>query len=360
MMTRPAGLNPHRLARLMQQAIARCQLDLSGAVVLTEAASGAYVVTPVLAAMAGAKKVFAVTRSTRYGSFEEILGNTLELARMAGAARALEIIPQKSPPVIAQADIVTNSGHLRPLDGGTVAAMKATAVIPLMYESWEFRSDDVDIAACQQRGIAVAGTNERHAAVDVFSYLGVMAVKLLLDAGIAVCGSRIVLLCDNPFAPFIKRGLAGAGAEVKHFARLAEAETNRCDALMVAVTPRSGVLFSEQEAAMIAARWKGAVVAQFWGDINRDAMRRAGVEVCPAEAPARGHMGILPSAVGPEPVVRLQSGGLKVGEILWRARRAGLDCGAAIRKCVESGFGQALEANSNRLGAAAPVVNNEI
>ncbi len=29
-------------------------------------------------------------------------------------------------------------------------------------------------------------------------------------------------------------------------------------------------------------------------------------------------MGVLPSAVGPEPIVRLQSGGLKVGEVLAR------------------------------------------
>jgi hypothetical protein len=30
-------------------------------------------------------------------------------------------------------------------------------------------------------------------------------------------------------------------------------------------------------------------------------------------------MGILPSAVGPEPIVRLQVGGLKVGEVLLKA-----------------------------------------
>jgi hypothetical protein len=51
------GLNPARLAALMSEAVARCRLDLQGAVVLTEAASGPYVVTPVLAAVAGATKV---------------------------------------------------------------------------------------------------------------------------------------------------------------------------------------------------------------------------------------------------------------------------------------------------------------
>ena len=38
-----------------------------------------------------------------------------------------------------------------------------------------------------------------------------------------------------------------------------------------------------------------------------------------------GHMGVLPSAVGPEAIVRLQTGGLKVGEVL----ASGLDNASA-------------------------------
>ena len=51
----------------------------------------------------------------------------------------------------------------------------------------------------------------------------------------------------------------------------------------------------------------------------------AGVPVWPASAPRAGHMGILPSAVGPEPIVRLQTGGLKAGQVLAR----GLDAATA-------------------------------
>ena len=36
----------------------------------------------------------------------------------------------------------------------------------------------------------------------------------------------------------------------------------------------------------------------------------------PEKAPKPGHMGILPSALGPEPIIRLQVGGLKVGQLL--------------------------------------------
>jgi dTDP-4-amino-4,6-dideoxygalactose transaminase len=72
-------LNPRRLTHLMQQAVKRCRLDLSWAVVLTEGATGAYV-TPVLGALAGAEHVVALTHSIRHSSVEEVMKQPLDLA----------------------------------------------------------------------------------------------------------------------------------------------------------------------------------------------------------------------------------------------------------------------------------------
>jgi hypothetical protein len=80
------GLGTDRLVRLMRRAVEECRLDLSGAVVLTEAATGPYVVTPVLAALAGAADVVALTRDTRYGTAAEVTRQTLALAAAAGVA----------------------------------------------------------------------------------------------------------------------------------------------------------------------------------------------------------------------------------------------------------------------------------
>src|SRR5262245_24685436 len=129
------GLNPKRLVGLMHSAIERCRLDLSGAVALTEAASGAYAVTPVLAAMAGADRVFAISRTTKYGAFEEISANTQQLAKLAGVASRLEIIAQKTREVVSQSDVITNSGHVRPINAEMISWMKPGVVIPLMYEA---------------------------------------------------------------------------------------------------------------------------------------------------------------------------------------------------------------------------------
>jgi len=315
------GFHPLRLARLVDEAIERCSLDLKGAVVLTEAATASYVVTPVIAARAGAARVYAMTRTTRFGSFDQVAAETLELSQLLGLDGRIELVGERRRSIVEQADIVTNSGHVRPIDAEMIEWMKPTAVIPLMYEAWEFRPDDLDLAACRRKGILTAGTNERHPAIDVFSFLGVMAIRLLNDAGVAVYKSSVLLVCDNGFGPFIRRGLEQAGASVDSVADIAEAKTTAAhDAILVAATPRPGPVLSAQDLTQIAAAWPGAVVAQYFGDLDRTLLSSLNVGVWPLREPPRGHMGILPAEIGPEPTVRLQSGGLKVGEVLWRYR----------------------------------------
>ncbi|KJH73159.1 hypothetical protein [Aliterella atlantica] len=319
MSDRRPGLNSYRLVTLMRQAIERCDLQLHNTTVLTEAATGAYAVTPVIAAMAGAKKVIALTQNSRYGTIEDVIVQTQQLAQIAGVEGQIEFATSKTANLVAQADIITNSGHVRPLDAETIAQMQPTAAIGLMYEAWEFRTEDLDLAACQQRGIAVAGVNERHPSVDVFSFLGIMAVKLLLNAGISVYTSKILLLCDNPFSLFIERGLVNAGADVNTVTTLAAAPTDKqFDAIVVALQPQNKPVLSAQDAQAIAKYWQGAVVAQYWGDIERSALASYHIPVCPEIEPKPGHMGILPSAVGAEPIIRLQTGGLKAAEVIWR------------------------------------------
>jgi hypothetical protein len=315
--TRP-GLDPPRLIRLMAAAIDRCNLDLSGLTVLTEAASGAYVVTPVLAAMAGAD-VYALAAGTAYSSAETIQSLTVELARSGMVQDRVELLCRKDERVVGEADIVTNSGQVRPIDAAMVAQMKPSAAVSLMYETWEFRATDVDLEACRTRGIAVAGTNERHPDVDVFSFLGEMALLELHDAGIAVRGSHILLLCDNDFAPFIVHALENLGAEITQMRQLSGAGISpSTDAVIVAMQPRARPVVTAADAKLLSQKAPGAVLVQYWGDVDRAALLAAGVPVWPPADPRVGHMAILPSAVGPEPIVRLQAGGLKVGQLLAR------------------------------------------
>jgi hypothetical protein len=347
METAQPSRSPQHLIACMRDAVRRCELDLSGMTVLTEAASDAYAVTPVLAALAGAKHVFALARDSRFGTIDEVARAIITLARTANVSDRIEIVTEKGRGIVAGADIITNSGHLRPIDREMAGWMKPTAVIPLMYEAWELREADLDLAACRRKWIAVAGTNERHPAVDVFSFLGSIAERLLLDAGIALGGRRIVLWCDNPFHAFLEEHFIKSGALVESVETLDVIRAGHVpDAILAAMTPRARPVLGTREAKIIANRYPGVLVAQFWGDMDRAALARCGVRCWPVESPPPGHQGIMLSSIGPEPVVRLQAGGLKVGEVMARIRMSEsggeASCNRAVTAAVASGFGQAL------------------
>lgn len=315
------GFSLARLRTLMTRAVAATELDLSGLTVLTEAATGAYAVTAVIAAMAGAAHVYALTKPTRHGTVADVRLQTLDLAAMLGVADRIEIVEEISLGVLQNVDIVTNSGHLRPLTAALIDQLRSDAVIALMFEAWEFRREDLDIEACARRKIPVVGVNERHPAVDVFSFLGPLSVKQLHDCGLAVYGSRIALLCDNDFLEPLRAGLAGAGASVETFNSVAAVHSDAWDAILVALQPAATLRIGVAEAAHLAAcAPTGAVVVQFWGDMDRAALTRNGLALWPAQPVGLGHMGILLSEIGPEPIVRLQTGGLRAAE--W-VRRGG-------------------------------------
>jgi len=165
----------------------------------------------------------------------------------------------------------------------------------------------------------VVGVNERHPAVDVFSFLGPLCVRQLHDCGLAVYGNRIALLCDNDFAQSIIRGIHGLGATVQTFASVAALSNNDWDAVVVALRPTSEPRVGEAEARHISlATPIGVPLLQFWGDVDRTSLLAHGLSVWPPREPGPGHMGALLSDIGPEPIVRLQTGGLRAAEWIIR------------------------------------------
>lgn len=302
----------------MRHTIGATGLNLSDAVVLTEAASGAYGVTPVIAALANARQVYAFTRNTRHGTVADVTEWTMALASAAGVAGRISVIETISPEILGSVDIITNSGHLRPITATMIEQLPSRAVIALMFEAWEFRHGDIDVAACQNRRIPIVGVNENHPAVDVFSYLGPLCVRLLQDAGLPVYRNHIALLCDNGFAAPMLRGLVGAGASASVFSTVESLSEGSWDAIVVALQPTSTLSVNAKQAGHLArVAPPGALLAQFWGDVDRDAVASVGMEIWPPAQPKAGHMAILLSAIGPDPIVRLQTGGLRAAEFVF-------------------------------------------
>lgn len=303
----------------IRRRIAALQLDLTGLTVLTEAATGAYAVTAVIAAMAGAAQVHAVARDTkRHGRFEDAAKATIGLAAHAGVAERINVTGSATSDILQECDIVTNSGHLRPIGRSMIDRLPDRAVIGLMYEGWEFRGADIDLSVCRERGIRIAAVNERHPDVGVFAFLGPLCVRLLADAGLNPPGRRIALLCDNPFAPFLRAGLLQAGASVTLSDSVSSLPAASWDAIVVALDPARTPVLGESDMARLATVAPGTCIAQFWGDVDRASAARRGIQVWPRIEPAPGHMGILLNRLGPEPIIRLQAGGLRAAEYVFR------------------------------------------
>jgi len=324
----------------MQVAVRELALDLRGRTVLTEAATGPYVVTPILAALAGAR-VYAFAKDSNHGTAEAAIAQTRHLLHLTDPpVHDITFLRTLTPEVIAAADVITNSGHLRPLNEERLRHAKASVVIPLMYEAWEWRADDLDLAFAKSRDIRVGATNERHPQIDVFGYLGDMAVKQIFEAGTCPYRNRFLLLTNNDFGPYIARVLgrlcAGLGVVapqtqrtmydglqgvdwIDGFPRLNVPMRYRdAEALILAAYPFDRPWIGQESnisAEDLASQLDHPFVLRYAGDIDTESLDALGLAYFPPHV-ARGHMGVLPSAVGMDPVIRLQAGGLKAAEAM--------------------------------------------
>lgn len=322
----------------LRKRVRALELDLSGSVVLTEAATGAYAVTAVIAALAGAK-VYAYARNTRYGTVQDAFAATEQLLdQWQGPSPNIVFVDELSPRIIGEADIITNSGHLRPLDEHLLQYARKSVVIPLMYEAWEWRETDMDLTYIRKRGLRVVATNERHPDVNVFNFLGDMALRQIMDAGLCLYDNRFVLLCNNDFGPFISKVLARVCAGVGVIDRRENKDRYALDNVeWLADFPQvkipehyadaAAVIFTAYpfdrcwigdngqpvSARQLKEELSDPLVLRYAGDLDCAALSAMGIRYFPAQV-CSGHMGVLPSALGYEPVIRLQAGGLKSAE----------------------------------------------
>ena len=325
--------------RLIRRSIERHRLDLHGLRVLTEAGVGYRRVTPAIAALAGAAEVHAVARDSAQSSRREAEQQTQYLAQLAGIEDRVHVLPTRLQAPLAEVDIVTDLPGVRPIDEAIVRNIAGTAAVTLMRGVAHWRTVDVDVATCRRGAIAVAGVDED--GIDLFRYLAMEAVWGLLQLGVEVVGATVLVAGDGPAYAKVVRGLAQAGARVLVAApegagrvslyggekvgdglgdaaargRLAEA-----DALILCpsqpdirtVGPGGWI-----DAAALAATAPHLAVIGLAGELDRRGLTGAGLRSWPGAGAAALH------DLLPQPLIELHTAGLKVAEVMTRARRRG-------------------------------------
>lgn len=74
----PTDFDRARMRKVVKKAIKKFNLDLKGLTVFTEAATGNYLYTSIISALAGSDRVFAVTGDSKYGKKDEVAEQTLQ------------------------------------------------------------------------------------------------------------------------------------------------------------------------------------------------------------------------------------------------------------------------------------------
>jgi hypothetical protein len=198
----------------MREAVENLHLNLTSYTILTEVGSGPYLYTPIIAALANSKKVFAWTRDSTFGNGDQIVQQCNSLLEQLGLKSKVHFeINNRPSEHIQNADLITNSGFVRPLDSQFLEHVKASAVIPLMFEAWEFRESDIDIEYCKTNNIKVAGTNEHHPSINVFGFLGPLALKLAFNSKMEILRNSILIWSDDDFGKVAYEAFKSAGAD---------------------------------------------------------------------------------------------------------------------------------------------------
>lgn len=318
----------NRCKKIIEEAITLLQLNLKGLTILTEVASGLFVFTPVIAALAGSKKVLAVVNDSAYGSADNIIEDCLKIADRYGINKSIFSFAKNSVPkeFLESADIITNSGHLRPLDEEKLSLLKKNAVIPIMYEKWELRESDINIPFCEKKGIKTGGTWENHPSLKIFDYCTHLMLKLIFEAGYEINGNKIIVFSSDHYGVLLQKACLSLGAssviitsdsekvmaDIDNTDFIFFCDYNNCTKLIV---DSSQSAFNLHE---IYRRNNSVGIIHLTGNIDNEFVKRGGLSIYPDKKGESQRMTHTLAYLGPRPILMLQAAGLKVGEELYQ------------------------------------------
>jgi hypothetical protein len=361
-------LEEGRAIELAKFYVKKLNLDLTGLTVATECASKAYGLTAVMAALAGAK-VFAVGKDSSYGKFSDNKLKTLSILEQLDLADKVTFFQDSIPAeALSSTNIMTNSGCIRPITKDKIEALSAKAVICLMWETWELRDGEIDLEVCQEREIPVIGTNESFHLSNMFTYPGMLCFKILFEMGLEVGNNEFVLLGGGLTGRLIAETLEANGIDFDWYHNDENLKAkrkgsyddlaliidrDRLDAVICAehvyhevlVGPEQSLNFSQIKAQFPYAGW-----AHICGNIDTDALKSSGMKYHPEKIMPPGYQSYETINLGWEPVLMLNSAGLKVGELAARKRLENGTIEDAIEATLEYGIGQDFEGGFRNYG----------
>lgn len=317
-------------------AVRNFNLNLSGLQVLTEAATGNYAVTPVIAAIGGAD-VIAFSKDSKYGSYDEAKSQTVTLAKKCGVIEKIRIVDSLDTINLSDINILTNTGFLRPINDALIKRLPWHCVIPYMFEPWEYRHADIDLNACQSKGIKVYGTNEGDTRLQTFRYIGYTVLYFLLKKKLSPLSAKLLLIGNEEFANPVAEVLGNNGYCFDMLSNYSqEPAIDKYNALVIAERRRSDCLVGSSKNSFIktANISEDMFVLHISGTVDFSDLK---ADYLPENPASFGYMSFNTDFIDPRAVIDLHTAGLKVGEGMVEANNRGL-IKEESRKFIEENY----------------------
>lgn len=322
-----------RAKKIISNTVENLKLDLSGLTILTEVGTRLFNYIPIIAQIAGARKVYAFAKDSSYGTAEEAINACKEkLSYYHLGGEVIEFASNILPVhFISKAQIITNSGNLRPLDKNKLKIATSETVIPLMYEKWELRESDLDVQFCKEGNIKIAGTWENYPGLEIFNYCKNLIIKLAFEAGFEVKSNKIIVWSNDDFGDLAIEGFTQLDAkEVIMVNKASDLYENLedTDFIFFCDYKSEEKLFASQNAIIDTEKIKeinpGVSIIHLCGDIDNEHLKKEGINVFPDKKGYSVRMTYTLAHLGVSPTLKLLAAGLKVGECLLKGNSSEL------------------------------------
>lgn len=304
----------------IKNSLKKFDLNLQDLNVLTEAASGNYVITPIIAALAGAN-VTAITKDSAYATVDEVKKQTMALAKECNVEDKITILSNKRDLDYGVFDIVTNTGFVRPIDKSVIEQLSEHCVIPLMWEPWEYRADEIDLEACIRKGIKVYGTDESDIRLKTMSYIGYIILFFLLKNHYTPFSANILIIGNdhfvNPTIDILNNNKYNVERYIDYDQRL---DVSKYNVIILLENQDKRLLIGDSPDALIQKEdiSSAQYVLHICGNVDFD---RAKFLHDPDKPKPFGYMSYTTDFIDNNAVIDLHTAGLKVAEGMLKANK---------------------------------------
>lgn len=164
---------------------------------------------PVMASLAGAKQVFAVTDDL------ETVNRTAMYQQRYDWKTEVNFISELNQQMLSQLDIIVKSDDTSYLDRKSINFLKKECVISYFPQNCDFSFvSGIDTESCAEKGIKIILLNPNCKEIGLFKHISHLILKRCYENGISLFKSKILLLGGGELTENILSLLKAAGANV--------------------------------------------------------------------------------------------------------------------------------------------------